>query len=118
MPLAVLELAVPGNPPISHSTLRTPPLSMNDRLEHIRQMLRPHRLRHEVIEPMLISLRPSNVISQPCDGNDDGPRGVCLLFELPDVAGRFETVHDWHVEIEEDDVGAGLLRLRLLLLLG
>ena len=118
MPLAVLELAVPGNLPISHSTLRTPPLSMNDRLEHIRQMLRPHRLRHEVVKSMLISLRSSNIVPQPRNGNDDGPRGVCLLFELPDVAGRLEAVHYWHVEIEEDDVGAGLLGLRLLLLLG
>jgi hypothetical protein len=80
---------------------------MNDRLEHIRQMLRPHGLRHEVVESMLVSFRPGNIVSQPRDGDDDGPRGVCLLFELPDLAGGFEAVHDWHVEVEEDDAVAG-----------
>lgn len=55
---------------------------------------------------MLISLRPGNIISQPRDSNDNRPRSVDLLFELPDMAGCFEAVHDWHVEVEEDDVGA------------
>lgn len=82
---------------------------MNDRLQHISKMLRPHRLRHEIVKPVLISFGPSNIVSQARDSNDDCARAVCLLFGLPDLAGGFEAVHDWHVEVEEHDVGSGLM---------
>lgn len=86
---------------------------MNNRLQHIRQMLRPHRLRHEIIEAMLVSFRAGDVVPQTRDGDYDGPGAVGLFFELPDLARGFEAVHYGHVQVEEDDVWSGGLVLVL-----
>jgi len=52
-----------GRVGIRPSTLQTPLLSMNDRLQHISEVLRTHRLRHEIVKAMLVSFSSSDIIA-------------------------------------------------------
>jgi hypothetical protein len=89
----------------SQSSTPTPPLQ--NPLQHLHNIPRPHRLRHEEIETILISPRARDIVSQTSDSNNNGWRvGVCGFFELANLAGGFEAVHYGHVEVEEYNVGA------------
>lgn len=52
---------------------------------------------------MFICPGSRDIVSKTSDGDDHGRQGARLLLELTDLPRGFEAIHDWHVEVKEND---------------